>query len=690
MGLELTDGTIIEGRYRLARVLSAGEMGVVWSAVRLDGGPPVALKLLSPPASLGPDSAQRLVREARAAASVRHPSASTIHEVLTLNDGTPVVVTELLNGESLRARLQREKRLDLPELARILLPAMSAVGSAHAQGIVHRDLRPENIFLVEPGRGQVGSARIKVLDFGITPLTTVDGAAARAAGLDGPGTLLGTPHYMAPEQVLGAPDVDHRADVWSLGVILYEALTGIRPLEGSTTEKILKRILAGTVTKVRLVAPQTPTIVAMMVEKMLTVDREQRPTLQEVGKVLNRFGNITFRPFGPPAPARSPSGEFPAVEGPRLVAPSPAAGDLTSQAVAHLDSLTSAVREENARREAAAAEQASDTAGAPAEAREAGSGGEVSSASQASGAAGGEAAPEVTAGHAAGASPAHAGPARAPAPTLPSGTALSGAALSGAVKADPVTGDVATGTAEGATAAGPTAAGPTAAGPTAPAAGARTGDAEAAGTAAEKRTGVANAEAEMATAVAATAVAHEADLPASPETGAAAEMPAPPSRAHRSTPPPAPPMRWPTLVVGGLVLVAGAALILWWQRPAPAPSGPCPAGMTQVSPGLCLDEAEVTTTRYEACASRGSCPALAPPPSGAPCAGKASADQGPSVVAHCVRRDEAAALCRSEGKRLPSQDEWSRAESLVGKIPYPFARQDPAGSFRCAAAPAAR
>ncbi|AKT37007.1 bifunctional serine/threonine-protein kinase/formylglycine-generating enzyme family protein [Chondromyces crocatus] len=615
MGLELNDGSIIEGRYRLARVIAENDMGTVWSAVRLDGGPPVAIKLFSPTAARGSQVNQRLLREARAAAALRHPSAITIHEVLVLADGTPAIVTDLLNGETLRTRLQRERRIDLPEMSRIMLPVISAVGAAHSLGIVHRDLRPETIFLVEPGLGQVGSARVKVLDLGITRITAVEGEAARIAGQTEPGTLLGTPHYMAPEQILGTPEVDYRADVWSLGVVLYEALTGVRPLDGSSTEKILKRILAGTVTRVRLVAPQVPSIIALLLEKMLTVDREQRPSLQEIGKVLVRFGNVTFRPFGPPARARTASGEFALVNGlreePSSVSSAGVAGDGTP--LPDVTASSSLHDEVSHVDEGAATDRFSEP-------------GRFSD------------------------------PGRFSEPGGFSRSEL------GAVGILPDEGEAS------------------------PASPVSSSPAVATSNAATTVTAAASVADVTTAAIAATAATAQI------EEVASSRRPEPPTALHQNSEgthrpgdatPAAPPQRWTSLLGGAAILMVGSALILWWQRPTPG--GSCPQGMAQVGEQLCLDEREVTAARYAACAERGQCLAHAPAPSGAPCAASPPAEAEPA--ARCVRRDAAEALCRAEGKRLPSQEEWTQASAAVNNSPYPFASTEPAATFRCAAAP---
>jgi serine/threonine-protein kinase len=145
---------------------------------------------------------------------------------MELESGSPVLVMDLLKGESLRAKLDREGKIPLHDLANMLIPVISAVGTAHASGVVHRDLKPENIFLAQmPG----GVVQVKVLDFGIAKLTSAEGLMAHSGALTGTGLLLGTPDYMSVEQILGEEDVDHRADIWALGIVLYECLRGHRP-----------------------------------------------------------------------------------------------------------------------------------------------------------------------------------------------------------------------------------------------------------------------------------------------------------------------------------------------------------------------------------------------------------------------------------------------------------------------------
>ncbi|WP_437914341.1 protein kinase [Sorangium sp. So ce302] len=344
MSNPLIPGALVASRYRVDRQLAEGGMGVIWAATHLANGERVALKLLRPGTAEDASTRRRLVREARAAAAVDHPNVPSIHDVLELDNGTPFLVMDLLEGESLRDKLLREAQIPLPELSRILLPVISAVGTAHALGIVHRDLKPDNIFLLTPAaaapRGSPGAAahaaavppsgapapgsadsgdapeaaqhdaRVRVLDFGIAKVTAAPGETSWSWGRTGSGEMLGTPYYMSPEQILGEHDVDHRADIWSLGVILYECLTSVRPTEAENMGKVMKRILTGSIQPIGESAPTLPADVAAMIDRMLSPDRAQRPAdLREVGALLERYAAVALRPFGPPAAPRVPESD---------------------------------------------------------------------------------------------------------------------------------------------------------------------------------------------------------------------------------------------------------------------------------------------------------------------------------------------------------------------------------------------
>jgi serine/threonine-protein kinase len=299
--VSLVPHLVVAGKYELLHTLGRGGMGVVWAARHTQTGEALALKFLrAEPASPAedPDSVKRFLREARAAASVQHPHVVAIREILELENGRPVLVMELLAGESLRERLARDKQMSLQAMARLLLPVASAVGTAHEQGIIHRDLKPDNIFLSRDAEdGQV----VKVLDFGIAKVTRVDEQTTQSIGLTGSGEVLGTPNYMSPEQVFGERDIDQRTDIWALGVIMYECLSGVVPTKGANIGQVFKVIVAGGIRPLDAVVPDVPADVADLVRRMLARHREQRPSdLNEIVAVLARYAKVTVPAFGAP------------------------------------------------------------------------------------------------------------------------------------------------------------------------------------------------------------------------------------------------------------------------------------------------------------------------------------------------------------------------------------------------------
>jgi hypothetical protein len=306
--LAIAPGTVVLERYRVERRLGEGGMGEVWAAIELATGAEIALKVMKHEVA-DALSRRRFVREARAASAARHPHVVRIFDILDEDGQPPVIAMELLVGASLRERLDRTPRLPLAEAAALLVPVISAVGAAHALGIVHRDLKPENIFLA---RGPGGAPEVKVLDFGLAKLTAREGAAMRSSGLS-TGAVIGTPAYMAPEQVFAERDLDHRADIWALGVILYECLAGIRPTAADTVGQILKRVVHEQFTPLAEHAPEVPAPVTSLVAQMLARAPADRPaSLHEVAAVLGAYTSVTAPPFGPPRARAAPS-EPPAV-----------------------------------------------------------------------------------------------------------------------------------------------------------------------------------------------------------------------------------------------------------------------------------------------------------------------------------------------------------------------------------------
>ncbi len=297
----LAEGLLIAGRYRLDHVLGEGGMGEVWAATHAITRRRVAMKFVKASASMRPEMRQRFLREARASSLVQHPGVVEVLDVFELDGGVPVMVMDLLVGETLGAKLAREKALPAGQAVALLLPAIEAIEAAHRMGIVHRDLKPDNIFLKKE---ETGDVTVKVLDFGIAKLTAKEGDAADTGALTGTGSLVGTPWYMAPEQCYGEKDIDHRADVWALGVILYECLAGLRPVEGSNVGQLVKAMLHDGIMPIEKRVPGLPPELSHLIGRMLSPARVDRPqSLAQVRETLSGLAEKGRLPMASARPA---------------------------------------------------------------------------------------------------------------------------------------------------------------------------------------------------------------------------------------------------------------------------------------------------------------------------------------------------------------------------------------------------
>lgn len=220
-------GQIVAGKYRITKVLGEGGMGVVYAAEHVRLGQRVALKMLLPEYLQVDDLVKRFDREARAASQLRSRHTARVTDVDITSEGVPFMVMELLEGRDLDAELGARQKLPLDEAVDYVLQACGAMDEAHALGIVHRDLKPSNVFLSEERGGRIA----KILDFGISKITN-DGEVK----LTSAEAVMGTAMYMAPEQVRASHAVDARADIWSLGVVLYELVSGRAPFVGTPTQ----------------------------------------------------------------------------------------------------------------------------------------------------------------------------------------------------------------------------------------------------------------------------------------------------------------------------------------------------------------------------------------------------------------------------------------------------------------------
>jgi serine/threonine-protein kinase len=277
---------LIADRYRLERPLGEGGSGVVWAATHTMMQRQAALKFLKTGRA---DAVKRFFREARVSAALHHPNIVEVHDVFMMpGTETPVMVMDLLKGESLGARLRRVGKLSAAEAARLLLPVVLALGAAHALGVVHRDLKPENIFLegAETGDGLLVTREVRVLDFGLAKLTASEGSMATTSRLTRSGVVLGTPQYLAPEQVTASENVDQNVDVWALGVVLYECVAGRRPFVGPGLPRLFREISNETPTPLVDMTQDVPPSLSAIVARMLDKTPAARPHLALVHEVL--------------------------------------------------------------------------------------------------------------------------------------------------------------------------------------------------------------------------------------------------------------------------------------------------------------------------------------------------------------------------------------------------------------------
>ena len=287
---QIVPGEVLVQKYRVDRVLGRGGMGVVFAAKHLALGERVAIKVLSRSACENRDALARLQREARILARVRNEHVVHVIDLGELENGTPFIVMEHLIGRDLGNLLEEQGRLAPARAVDFVLQACVALAAAHANGVVHRDLKPDNLFCVSRDGG---APLIKVLDFGISRFESSSEESALRFSVTSTNTVLGTPLYMSPEQLRNSKRLDARSDIWSIGVVLYELLAGFPPFSGHSFGDIAIRIATETPSALTELDPPVDPGLAAVVLRCLEKNREHRfANVGELGKALRPFGPI--------------------------------------------------------------------------------------------------------------------------------------------------------------------------------------------------------------------------------------------------------------------------------------------------------------------------------------------------------------------------------------------------------------
>lgn len=291
-------GRLLAGKFHLLAELGRGGMGAVWRARNIHVDREVALKLILPDLPRHPEIVARFQDEARVAARVGHAGICDILDFVQTPLG-PVIVMELLRGESLAQRIERAGPLPVPVAVGIVRQALVALDAAHRAGVIHRDLKPENLFLHQP---DAGTMVVKLMDFGISKL--ID----RAAALTGSGAVLGTPEYMAPEQLGGAAGADARTDLWAIGAVLYKALTGVDAFAAASVVEILMAVAAAEPAPPESHVPALPRELSAIILRCLSRDPAGRfQSATELHEALRPFAEPARPPPDPEAIALLPT-----------------------------------------------------------------------------------------------------------------------------------------------------------------------------------------------------------------------------------------------------------------------------------------------------------------------------------------------------------------------------------------------
>ena len=277
-------GTVLMDRYRVLRLLGEGGMGAVYEARHQGIDKRVVIKVLHPELASDPELVERFKREARAATAIGNEHIVDVTDMGELPDGSPCIVMELLKGKDLAELLEEEPMLSISRMVHIIDQVCDALQAAHDKGIVHRDLKPDNVFLIRKRRDD---DFVKVLDFGISKMKEADELNAK---LTQTGVAMGTPMYMSPEQAQGLKSLDHRTDIYAVGVMIFEMLAGDPPFTADSYPALLLKMMAEEAPRLTSIRADVPDEISDLVHAMLAKQQTQRPSsMEEVADVLIRF-----------------------------------------------------------------------------------------------------------------------------------------------------------------------------------------------------------------------------------------------------------------------------------------------------------------------------------------------------------------------------------------------------------------
>jgi len=321
--MSLSTGDIIDGKYRIVRLIGEGGMGAVYEAENMRIHRKVAIKVLHAGVAQTGEAVSRFEREAQAAGRIGSEHIVEVLDLGNLPSGDRYMVMEFMDGDALSGRIRSRVRLTPGEIYPIMHQLLEALAAAHGAGIIHRDLKPDNVYLLKSRGGKADF--VKLLDFGISKFNQLSGDSGFS--MTRTGAVMGTPYYMAPEQAKGARDLDHRVDLYAAGVILYEAITGEVPFNADTFNELLFKIVLEAAKPVEQVVPNTDPNFAAIVNKSMAREPAQRfQTAREFQQALEQWAagagpqfaaalNASAQAYGPPPGQHQPvpTGQYAAV-----------------------------------------------------------------------------------------------------------------------------------------------------------------------------------------------------------------------------------------------------------------------------------------------------------------------------------------------------------------------------------------